>query len=133
MSKKIIAITFILVAACTLFVTGCYKVTTLVIPNNTEITRPVILSTDLIPLFTKNCSLSGCHNTGGTKPDLSATKAYNSIINGNYINLGAPENSEIYLWLTGKKAIAMPAGAASNPSNINQYVLAWIKQGAKNN
>ena len=133
MSKKIIAITFILVAGCIFFVTGCYKVTTLVVPNDAEITKPVTLSTDLIPLFTKNCSISGCHNTGGTKPDLSAGNSYNSIINGNYANLGTPENSDIYLWLTGKKALAMPAGAANNPSNINQFVLAWIKQGAKNN
>jgi len=133
MSKKIIAITFILVTGCMFFVASCYKVTTLVVPNDAEITKPVILSTDLIPLFTKNCSISGCHNTGGTKPDLSAGNAYNSIINGNYVNLGTPENSDIYLWLTGKKALAMPAGAANNPSNINQLVLAWIKQGAKNN
>jgi len=27
----------------------------------------------------------------------------------------------------------MPVGGPNNPSNINQYVLAWVKQGAKNN
>jgi len=27
----------------------------------------------------------------------------------------------------------MPLGAATNPSNINALMLAWIKQGAKNN
>jgi len=27
----------------------------------------------------------------------------------------------------------MPLGAANNPSNINNLMLAWIKQGAKNN
>lgn len=133
MSKKIIAITMILVAACTIFVTSCYKVTTLVVSNDEEITRPVILSTDLIPLFTKNCSISGCHNTGGLKPDLTTDKVFSSLINGNYINPGTPVNSEIYLWLTGKRAATMPVGAANNPSNINQLVLAWIKQGAKNN
>jgi len=113
--------------------TSCYKVTTLVVTNETEITTSVSLSTDLVPLFTKNCSLSGCHNGGGQKPDLTADKAYASLINGSYVNPGAPENSEIYLWLTGKRAVTMPVGATNNPSNINQYVLAWIKQGAKNN
>lgn len=133
MSKKIIVVTLTIVATCTLVITGCYKVTTLVVNNEQEITAPVSLSTDLTPMFTKNCALSGCHNSGGQKPDLTADKAYASLINGNYVNLGTPENSEIYLWLTGKRAAAMPLGAANNPSNINQYVLAWIKQGAKNN
>jgi hypothetical protein len=101
--------------------------------NEEEITTPVSLSSNLIPLLNVNCNISGCHNTGGIKPDLSADKAYNSLINGNYVNLSTPETSEVYLWLTGKKAISMPVGAANNPSNINQFVLAWIKQGAKNN
>lgn len=133
MSKKIIAIGLILVATCMVFVTGCYKVTTFVIANDAEITRPVSLTDDLIPLFAKNCSISGCHNSGGIKPDLTADKVYNTLINGNYADLGTPEKSEIYLWLTGKRAATMPVGATNNPSNINQLVLAWIKQGAKNN
>ncbi len=134
MPKKILAIILLLlVTSCMVFLVSCYKVTTLTLNTEQEITTPVSLASDIIPLFSKNCSLSGCHNTGGLKPDLSADKAYNSLINGNYVDLGNPENSDIYLWLTGKKAAAMPIGAANNPSNINQYVLAWIKQGAKDN
>ena len=133
MSKKIIAIALILVTSCTVFVSGCYKVTTLVEANNAEVTTPVSLATDLIPVFAASCSISGCHNSGGLKPDLTADKAYNALISGNYVDLATPENSEIYLWLTGKRSTAMPVGAANNPSNINQLVLAWIKQGAKNN
>ena len=133
MSKKLIVVTLILVATCTLLITGCYKVTTLVENNEQEITTSVSLSTNLVPLFTKNCSLSGCHSSGGQKPDLTADKAYTSLANGGYVNLNDPANSEIYLWLTGKRAVTMPVGAANNPSNINQYILAWIKQGAKNN
>lgn len=123
----------ILVVSCMVFVTGCYKVTTLTIPNDQEVTSTVSLATDLIPLFATNCSISGCHNSGGLKPDLTADKVYNTLINGNYVNPGTPENSEIYLWLTGKRAAAMPVGAVNNPSNINNMILAWIKQGAKNN
>jgi hypothetical protein len=133
MSKKIIATALILVTTCMVFITGCYKVTTLTIPNDEEVTRPVSLAGDLIPIFGKSCSISGCHNSGGLKPDLTADKAYNSLINGKYVDVGTPESSEIYLWLTGKRAATMPVGAANNPSNINQLVLAWIKQGAKSN
>lgn len=132
MSKKIIAITLILVVTCMVFVTGCYKVIT-VIPPSEEVTRPVSFKDDLTPILAASCSLSGCHNTGGLKPDLTVDKAYNSLINGNYVNVGTPESSEIYLWLTGKRSTIMPAGATNNPSNINQLVLAWIKQGANNN
>jgi hypothetical protein len=122
-----------LVATCVIFVTGCYKVTTLNVPTDQEVTTPVSLASDLIPLFHQSCSISGCHNNGGLKPDLSDDNAYSTLINGDYINVTDPEQSEIYLWMTGKRATAMPVGAANNPSNINQLVLAWIKQGSKNN
>ena len=75
MSKKIIAIALILVTTCMVLVSGCYKVTTLTISNNEEVTRTVSIAADLIPIFSKNCSLSGCHNSGGIKPDLTADKA----------------------------------------------------------
>ncbi len=133
MSKKIIAKSTLIVTACLIFLTGCYKVVTYTVPENTEVVGTVSFSKDLVPIFNDNCSISGCHNSGGLKPDLSADKLYNTLINGNYIDASAPENSGIYLWLTGKKSTIMPAGAANNPSNINNLVLAWIKQGAQNN
>ena len=133
MSNRIIIILITGITGLLLITTGCYKATTFSYPTDVEVTRTVSLSTDLVPVFSKNCALSGCHNSGGLKPDLSADKVYNSLINGNYVNTGTPESSEIYLWLTGKRAAAMPVGAPNNPSNINQLVLAWIKQGAKNN
>ena len=133
MSKKIAAAVMILVLAGLVFTTGCYKVTTLVVDNEQAVTTTVSFSKDMLPVFTKSCALSGCHSAGGTAPDLSAANAYNSIINGSFVNLGTPASSELYLWLTGKRAVAMPSGAANNPSNINQLVLAWVKQGAKNN
>ena len=133
MSKKIIAVTFIILGCCIIFITGCYKAVTYTAPTDVTVTIPVSLATDIIPILSKNCSISGCHNSGGLKPDLSSDKVYNSLINGNYVDIGTPENSQLYLWLTGKKPVTMPVGAANNPSNINQFVLAWIKQGAKNN
>ena len=132
MSKKIITIALILVTTCMVLITGCYKVTTLTLANNEEVTRPVSFAKDIIPIFNKSCNMSGCHNVGGTEPDLSPGNAYNSLING-HVDLNEPEKSELYLWLTGKESEPMPIGAANNPSNINQLVLAWIKQGAKNN
>jgi hypothetical protein len=134
MSKIKIAIALLIISTGISLVSGCYKVKTLVIQNlGQEVTTTVSISNEIIPIFSKNCSVSGCHSSGGIKPDLSAEKAYNTLINGNYVDVSNPEKSEIYLWLTGKRNTAMPVGAASNPSNINQLILAWVKQGAKNN
>ncbi len=134
MSKKKIAIALLVVSTGMFFLTGCYKVKTLVIQNSgEEVTTIVSISKEIIPIFSKSCSVSGCHSSGGIKPDLSSEKAYSTLINGNYVDAANPDKSEIYLWLTGKRNTAMPVGSASNPSNINQLILAWVKQGAKNN
>jgi hypothetical protein len=123
-------------AAVSLFLlvfAGCAKDTTVYPGTETEVTRPVTLSKDLQPIFTKSCALGGCHGTGGRAPILTEGSSYNSLINGNYVDVSKPESSDIYVWLTGVEKPAMPLGAANNPSNINGLTLAWIKQGAKNN
>jgi hypothetical protein len=123
----------ILLVSCTVLflLPGCYKDKTVVSDTGAEITRTVTFSNDIIPLFAKNCSLSGCHVTGGKSPDLSAANAYNSLKIGNYFNTTAPASSVIMLWLTGKKSTQMPVGGMNK--DINALVLAWIKQGANNN
>jgi len=133
MSVKKIAIIIIVIAAPIIGLQSCYKVATLYPDINQEVTTEVSFANDIIPVFNAKCSMSGCHNAGGQKPNLVAESALNSLTNGGYIDVDNPENSELYLWMTGKKATAMPQGEANNPSNINQYVLAWIKQGAQNN
>jgi hypothetical protein len=130
-SKRIILAVTILVIL-TVF-QSCYDATTVVIDNGPIITQTVSFKTDIMPIFNKSCNIAGCHNSGGNNPDLSADKAYNSLINGKYVDTGSPDQSELYLFLTGKKSPQMPLGASSNPSSINQLTLAWIKQGAKNN
>ncbi len=123
----------IIITGSLLLIEACTKNATVYIDNSAEVTVDVNFAKDIVPVFTAKCSTSGCHSTGGHVPDLSADKAYNSLINGNYIDKATPANSSLYLWLSGKKSTAMPVGGPSNPSNVNQLVLAWIKQGAKNN
>ena len=115
-------------------ITGCEKDTTLVIPLAPPVVnKTVSFNKDIVPLLTKNCALSGCHISGGHKPDLSVEKAYNSLIDGKYVDKTAPEKSIIYERLICKLSPAMPMGASPNPSNIDGLMLAWIKQGAKKN
>jgi hypothetical protein len=121
----------ILLSAWVFLLAGCYKDTTVVLDTGSEITRPVSFAADIIPIFNKSCNLSGCHSAGGKTPDLTAANAFNSLSSGNFLNTSDPENSELYLWLTGKKSTPMPVGGINK--DYNALVLAWIKQGAKNN
>lgn len=114
-----------------LLLAGCYKDKTVIFDTGEEITRPVGFSTDIIPILNSSCNTSGCHSAGGKSPDLSALNAFNSLALGNYFNTGDPTNSQLYLWMTGKKGIPMPTTGINK--EYNALVLAWIKQGAKNN
>jgi len=108
---------------------GCYFDKSLIL--ETEETREISFSQDMVPIFNESCNVSSCHSAGGIEPDLTAEKAYNNLINGNYIDLNAPENSELYLWMTGKRSSPMPLSGSDQ--KLNAVVLAWIKQGARNN
>lgn len=132
MSKKIVIVGLILVTQAVLIMNSCTKDTTVIIDNTPAITKTVSFSKDIQPILEKSCATAGCHS-GKQAPNLSTATAYTALTTGGYLNTGAPATSELYLWLTGKRAVAMPSGSANNPSNINALTLAWIKQGAKNN
>jgi hypothetical protein len=131
MLRKLNVIGILLAGMFIFFLAGCYKDRTVYSETGEEVTRPVSFATDIIPIFNASCNTSGCHNTGGKAPDLSPSNAYNSLQNGNYVNTSAPESSELYLWMTGKKGTPMPVSGINK--DYNSLVLAWIKQGAQNN
>jgi len=130
MSLRKILFGFAAAAAMLFWAPGCYYDKTVLIEEEV-VTGDVSFSKDVIPLFNAGCNISGCHNTGGTAPDLTADKAFNALTNGNYINVSAPESSELYQWLTGKRSLPMPLSGPD--ATLNATVLAWIKQGARNN
>ncbi|HET9747413.1 MAG TPA: hypothetical protein VFP97_16975 [Chitinophagaceae bacterium] len=119
------------ISAAMLLITGCYKDKTVIFETGEEVTRPVTFVSDLVPIFNSSCNGSGCHTSGGKAPDLTAANAYNALMGGNYINISDPQNSEIYLWVTGKKGTPMPVSGINK--DYNALILAWIKQGAQNN
>lgn len=127
--KKSLLVMFIL--ACTIFtIPSCYYDKELIMENTPVITDNISFSKDIIPIFSQSCNGSGCHN-GSIAPNLSPSTAYNALMNGNYINTGSPETSELYLWMTGKKSTPMPLSGPN--ATYNAKILAWIKQGAQNN
>lgn len=129
MSFRKILLGFTVVAAMLFWAPGCYYDKTVAIEE--EETREISFAQDIVPIFNTSCNISGCHNVGGVPPVLTADKAYNSLINGNYIDVNAPADSELYQWLTGKRSAPMPLSGPD--AQINSVVLAWIKQGARNN
>lgn len=132
MSKKITLGIGLILIVQVILINGCTKTTTVIKDNSPAITTTVSFSKDIVPILSKSCAVSGCHS-GTVAPNLSEANAYSTLSAGNFINTASPNSSEVYLWLTGKRAVAMPAGSANNPSNINALMLAWITQGAKNN
>lgn len=124
---------YLLALMLILILAGCYKDATLNLNANAVVNQQVSFSKDLVPIFTQKCALTGCHASGGQNPDLSAAKAYNSLVSGGFINVTTPGKSIIYMRLTGQLTPAMPLTGASNPLNLNALVLTWITQKAQNN
>jgi len=89
-----------------------------VIPPDQEVS----FSNDIIPIFISNCTQ--CHDNGGIAPNLSASKAYNSLIDGNYINTENPGESKLF-----KKVVS---GHGSLSPTEKQLILEWITRGANN-
>jgi hypothetical protein len=128
--KKILSAGFVTV----LLLGSCARNDTYTIkPQPVVVTKKVSFSTDLQPIFTANCALSGCHVSGGQNPDLTAANSYASLKTGGFYSLENPASSIIYMRLTGGLTPQMPLGKTPNPSNIEGLVLAWIQQGAKQN
>ena len=87
-----------------------------------------LFSATIVPIFTSRCL--DCHDTGGQDPILNADKAYNSIINGNYVNTDDAESSKLYDYV--KPATTTHSWRKYSSSQAAK-VLKWIKEGAKNN
>ncbi|MGZ3940603.1 MAG: hypothetical protein ACXVBK_17665 [Flavisolibacter sp.] len=130
LQKKYLVLLVMILMISAVVLVGCYKDKT-VYMDAPAITRPVTFSQDIQPIFAKSCALSGCHVAGSQIPNLSPFAAYNSLITGNYINKTSPENSLIYLKMTGKKGTVMPPSGMNK--EYNALMLAWIQQGANNN
>lgn len=120
-----------IVSFAVVFNGGCYKGTTLDLTSELEITGDVTFTANVIPILEERCAISGCHNSNGISPDLTSDKAFNSLVNGQYIDLASPEQSLVYQFVSGKRSPAMPVGG-TDPT-IAATILAWIQQGAQNN
>jgi|SRR5436190_4462602 len=108
---------------------GCYK--DIISPGQDPNGPPqqVSFSGDLIPIFTANCALSGCHDGSSHDPALTSDLAYDAIVQGGFIDVAVPTNSILYGEV---KSGSMPPTGALKASDV-QKILDWIRNGAPNN
>lgn len=102
-----------------------------VLPVEPDPGELISFAEDVIPIFNASCNAAGCHNATGVSPDLSPANAYGSLWSGAYLDTMIPEDSELYLWMSGARGIPMPVEGSNATYNLT--VLQWIRQGALNN
>src|SRR5438477_12955140 len=108
MRKLSIFLGILLFVALGVGLSSCYKdIITQSDPDGPP--QPVSFKDDLVPIFSKNCALSGCHATGGHSPDLMADNAYKSLNNGVYVNTLIPKQSKIYEMINGEMSTYIPS------------------------
>ena len=90
----------------------------------------VSLSSDVQPVFTKNCATSGCHEAIPTyNPSLATGASYSSLTQGGFINILVPTSGILYQQISEGN---MPPGAPFSSHDAN-LIIAWLQEGAKNN
>ena len=108
-------------------IASCYK--DVIVPPITQEQPPqfVSYSSDLQPLWTSNCALSGCHVPGSQMPYLTEGISYDQLIGGGFVNTVKPQESELWIAINGIMLPHIP-----NASD-RQKVYDWIRNGAPNN
>jgi hypothetical protein len=102
------------------------------------------LGGDVQPIYTVSCAFAGCHNTGGTAPNLTAGFSFGSTVNvGSTCSPGvlrvndfSASLSVLYLRVSTTSTCfgPMPPGASVTMTAANQKIIrAWINNGAQNN
>ena len=105
---------------------SCYK--DVILPTAAQTAPPqyVSFATDLQPIFSTNCALSGCHVTGSQTPYLTPDLAYQQLTGG-YVNTISPTDSKLYIAVNGIMEVHIPL------ASDRQKIYDWIRNGAPNN
>jgi hypothetical protein len=126
MKRYSIYTSIVLFVALGVILTGCYKdIITQSDPDGPP--QQVSFKDELIPIFTKNCALAGCHVAGAHTPELTEAKAYSSLNNGVYVNTLIPKQSKLYEMINGEMSTYIPSAIDK------KKVFDWIRNGAPNN
>jgi len=101
-------------------------------------------ASDIQPIFTGNCALSGCHAAPGQHGlILSAGQSYSLLVNVNSVEVPSlmrvrpslPDSSYLVNKIEGTQTVGvrMPATGTPLSSSDIQLIRNWITKGAQNN
>jgi Planctomycete cytochrome C len=94
-------------------------------------------SEDITPIFKGYCI--SCHQPGGQGYEASGLDltSYDGVMKGTkfgpMVIPGQPDNSNLYILISGRAKISMPFGHKQIPSCLQDIVYSWIFEGAQNN
>ena len=145
LKKKILGLSIVLFIALSIFYCGGGGNGT---PGTPDIPDTVIsdpsFSTDIQPIFTSSCALSGCHNSAAEADmNLSQGRAYANIVNVDStqdptkkrVLPGDASNSYLVIKIEGNQTEGdrMPqTGGPLSSVRINN-IKNWVDRGARNN
>jgi len=128
--KKLIFQTFTLLFVIVVVASCQYKFIVEPEPEPPNPEDTVSFSLQVAPIFNDNNNCTGCHNTGGTAPDLTTDNAYDQIISMNLVDVDNPSQSPLYIYPNPDE----PMHAWKKYTKAQAAtVLLWIEEGAKNN
>ncbi len=131
----------LLVLVGVIFIAGCEYDFVYVQPNpvpdnnNEDPDEPddpnlISFAGQIVPIFTSGNRCTSCHGDGGTRPVLTAAKAYSEIISLGLVKTTDPATSKLYTYV--KAGTSTHAWKKYSDSQAN-LILQWITEGAKNN
>lgn len=105
---------------------SCYKDVILPTVVSTKPAQYVSFSSDLQPIFSKNCATAGCHVKGNQVPYLTPDVSYQQLLGG-FVNTVVPQQSQLYIMINGNMQVHIP------DAGDRQKIYDWIRNGAPNN
>ncbi len=91
----------------------------------------VYFEQDILPLFTSNCNMSGCHNSASHASGIDLS-SYAAVMNSNVVTPGQSNNSNLVDVITTSNPgdIMPPPPMTAMPTVQIQLIKKWINQGA---
>jgi len=120
LDKIYLSLSFLILFAVFSWITSCSHVSN--IANLPE----VCFTSDILPIFTSNCAISGCHDGVG-RESRRAMNTYTDIVRD--ITPGNPNASNIYQVIISKWGNMMPPNKPLSIDN-REKIRIWIEQGA---
>jgi len=98
-------------------------------PQDISELRDICFDTEVLPIFTSNCAISGCHNAGSAEEGFVLDTYENIVRKG--IRPGNSKDSELYTVLFASGEDQMPPSGII-PEAQRTLIRLWIDQGANN-